>query len=62
MQGVELLVGVALMEEDRPVLPGVHIRAATPERLIQLCVEVFSEYHCQYFTSSQLFLDILHFL
>ncbi|XP_046564912.1 ras guanyl-releasing protein 3-like isoform X1 [Haliotis rubra] len=43
MQGVDLLVGVALMEEDRPVLPGVNIRAATPERLIQLCVEVFCE-------------------
>lgn len=32
-----------LMEEDKPVLHGVNIRAATPDRLVQLCVESFGE-------------------
>lgn len=32
-----------LMEEEKPVLRGVNIRAATPERLIHLCVESFDE-------------------
>ena len=32
-----------LMEEDKPVLHGVNIRAATPDRLVQLCVESFGK-------------------
>ena len=35
-----------LMEEDKPVLHGVNIRAATPDRLVQLCVESFGMYYC----------------
>ena len=31
------------MEEDKPVLHGVNIRAATPDRLVQLCVESFGK-------------------
>ena len=33
-----------LMEEDKPVLHGVNIRAATPDRLVQLCVESFGKF------------------
>ncbi|XP_060585594.1 ras guanyl-releasing protein 3-like isoform X2 [Ruditapes philippinarum] len=32
-----------LMEEEKPVLHGVNIRAATPDRLIHLCVESFAD-------------------
>ncbi|KAJ8308551.1 hypothetical protein KUTeg_013425 [Tegillarca granosa] len=34
---------VDLMEEEKPLLPGVTVRAATPERLVHLCVESFGE-------------------
>ncbi|XP_021373157.1 ras guanyl-releasing protein 3-like isoform X2 [Mizuhopecten yessoensis] len=32
-----------LMEEDKPLIPGVTVRAATPERLVHLCVESFGK-------------------
>ncbi|KAL5009235.1 hypothetical protein ScPMuIL_014816 [Solemya velum] len=35
------LQNLSLMEEEKPVLPGVNIRAATPERLVHLCIECF---------------------
>ncbi|KAK3593445.1 hypothetical protein CHS0354_020210 [Potamilus streckersoni] len=34
---------LGLMEDDKPVLPGVNVRAATPERLVHLCVTSFGE-------------------
>ncbi|XP_041354197.1 ras guanyl-releasing protein 3-like isoform X2 [Gigantopelta aegis] len=43
MQGQDSPDRLFLMEEDKPVLPGVGVRAATPERLIQICVESFGE-------------------
>ncbi|KAK3092337.1 hypothetical protein FSP39_001507 [Pinctada imbricata] len=32
-----------IMEEEKPLLPGVTVRAATPERLVHLCVESFGD-------------------
>ena len=45
-----------LMEEEKPVLHGVNIRAATPDRLIHLCVESFGmlDYHWTLYLTSSL--------
>ena len=32
------------MEEEKPLLPGITVRAATFDQLIQLCVQSFCEY------------------
>ena len=51
MQGADSLDPLCLMEEDKPVLPGVGVRAATPERLIQICVESFGKYRYRLVTA-----------
>lgn len=48
------------MEEEKPVLHGVNIRAATPDRLIHLCVESFGKYTCTAYDYLDLFICRLY--
>lgn len=32
------------MEEDKPLIPGVTVRAATADKLVHICIESFCKY------------------